>query len=106
AAGFWGSGGAGHEALLARRILAYSSARQSRFAEAKTRFEALRQAAYLSPDHGKQRTAIGEVAPTLEEEAVFQEAVCAGALGDKRAEEAEFNGFMRSYPQSILVHGA
>jgi hypothetical protein len=97
---------AGHEALLARRILAYSSARQKRFGEAKVRFEALRQAAYESPDHGKQRVAVGEVAPTLEEEGAFEEAVCTSALGDKRAAEAEYNGFMRAYPQSILIHAA
>ena len=96
----------GHEALLARRILAYSSARQKRFAEAKARFGALRQAAYESPDHGKQRVAVGEVAPTLEEEGAFEQAVCTGALGDKRAEEREMEGFMQSYPQSILVHAA
>ena len=98
--------GAGHEALLARRILAYSSARQGRFAEAKARFASLRQAAYESPDHGRQRIALGDTAPTLEEEGAFQEAVCTGALGDKRAEEAELDGFLRSYPQSILVHAA
>ena len=94
------------QALLARRILAYSSARQGRFAEAKARFASLRQAAYESPDHGQQRVALGDTAPTLEEEGAFQEAVCTGALGDKRAEEAELDGFLRSYPQSILVHAA
>ena len=94
------------QALLARRILAYSSARQGRFAEARARFASLRQAAYESPDHGQQRVALGDTAPTLEEEGAFQEAVCTGALGDKRAEEAELDGFLRSYPQSILVHAA
>ena len=97
---------AGHAALLARRILAYSSARRSRFSEAKARFGALRQAAYESPDHGRQRVALGEVAPTLEEEGAFQEAVCTGALGDKKAEEREMDAFLRLYPQSILVHAA
>ena len=103
---FWGSGGAGHEALLARRILAYASARQSRFAEAKTRFGALRQAAYESPDHGRQRVSLGDSASTLEEEGAFQAAVCTGALGDKRAAESELDGFMREYPRSVLVHAA
>jgi len=93
-------------ALLARRILAYSSARQNRFAEAKLRFGALRQAAYESPDHGVQRVPVGDVAPTLEEEGAFQQAVCTSALGDKRAAEAELDGFMRDYPRSILVHAA
>ena len=97
---------AAHEALLAKRILAYASARRSRFAEAKTRFGALRQAAYESPDHGRQRVALGEVAPTLEEEGAFEAAVCTGALGDKQGEEREMDGFMRTYPQSILIHAA
>ncbi|MCW3055743.1 MAG: apxIB [Chthonomonadales bacterium] len=96
----------GHQGLLARRILAYSSARQKRYGEAKTRFEALRQAAYESPNHGALRVAVGEVAPTLEEEGAFQEAVCTGAQGDTKAAEHEYDDFMRRYPQSILVHAA
>jgi hypothetical protein len=99
-------GDAGHEALLARRILAYSAARQSRYAEAKSRFETLRLAAYDSPDRGAQQAALGEAAPTLEEEGAFEEAVCTSALGDKRAAEAEFDDFMRHYPRSVLVHAA
>lgn len=106
ASGLTSNAQAGHEALLARRILAYSSARQRRFGEAKTRFDALRQAAYESPDHGRQKVAVGDAAPTLEEEGAFEAAVCTSALGDRRAAEAEYSGFMRAYPQSLLIHAA
>ena len=95
-----------HEGLLSLRVLAYDAARLKNFTLAKTRFESLRLAAYETPDHGKQRVPLGEVAPTLEEEGAFQKAVCTTAMGDKPAAEGEFNGFLTEYPQSILVHAA
>ena len=95
-----------HDGLLSLRVLAYDAARQKNFTLAKSRFESLRQAAYETPDHGKQRVPLGDVAPTLEEEGAFQKAVCTTAMGDKPAAEGEFNRFLTEYPQSILVHAA
>ena len=95
-----------HTALLARRIDAYSAAHRNDFRTARDRFEGLRQAAYESPDHGKQRLPIGEVASTLEEEGAFQEAVCTGKIEGAKAAEKQYDDFLRNYPDSILVHAA
>ena len=95
-----------HIALLAQRIKAYSAGYRQDYRQARERFEQLRQAAYLTPDHGAQKVRPGEVAPTLEEEGAFQKAVCTSALGDKAGAEAEWNAFLRDYPKSLLVHAA
>src|SRR5262249_17080032 len=54
--------------LEARPIPAYSAARRGDFPLARQHFDALRQAAYETPDHGKQQGVPGERLPTLEEE--------------------------------------
>lgn len=95
-----------HRALQARAIIAYSAAFQKDYSSANEWFADLQQAAAALPDHGKQQGRMGDVLPTWEEEAAFQQVVCLGALGHKMAAEAEYRQFMRRYPDSILIHAA
>jgi hypothetical protein len=100
------SGQTAHDGLLARSLLAYTSARQKRFEQARDRFEALRDAASKVAGHGPEQGRMGEPLPTYEEEAALQHAVCTGALGDKEGSEYEYRQFLINYPESILVHAA
>ena len=93
-------------AVLAQWIDAYAAGRRNDFQVARERFSYLRYMAALLPDHGKWPNKPGEVTPTLEEEGAFQHAVCTSAIGDQKGAEAEYYEFMRSYPTSVLVHGA
>jgi hypothetical protein len=90
----------------ARRVLAFSAARRKDFHLARERFAHLRQEAAQLPDRGRPEAKPGENPPTLEEEGAYQHAVLTAALGDRTAAEAEFRAFMRSYPESPLVHAA
>lgn len=94
------------QAAFARQILAYSAARRKDLPLARARFAALETEAARLPDGGKPEAALGEDPPTLTEEAAFQHAVCTGALGDKKAAEAEYVAFMKDRPDSPLVGAA
>jgi peptidase C39-like protein len=90
----------------ARWVLAFSAARRKDLRLARQRFSVLRQEASQLPDKGKPEAKPAENPPTLEEEGAYQHAVLTAALGDRKAAEAEFKAFMRSYPESPLVHAA
>jgi predicted double-glycine peptidase len=94
------------QVVLVRRVLAFSAARRKDLRLARERFAVLRQEASLLPDKGKPEAEPGENPPTLEEEGAYQHAVLTAALGDRKAAEAEFQAFMRQYPESPLVHAA
>jgi peptidase C39-like protein len=101
----------------ARWVLAFSAARRKDLRLARQRFSVLRQEAAALRAGGVQafrRSGVQESAeanvgakdPSLEEEGAYQHAVLTAALGDNEAAEAEFKAFMRSYPESPLVHAA
>jgi tetratricopeptide (TPR) repeat protein len=92
--------------LEARFLLAFAVARQQKFAQARTLFDNLREAAMAYPEGGAVPPSNGEVHPTMEEQGAYQRSICTLALGDKKAAEKELRVFMRRYPTSILVHGA
>lgn len=95
------------QAGQAELLAAYASAWRKDYATAQARFLRVQRLAGELPDHGARKVLVGEAPlPTLEEEAGFQHAVCVGAAGDKGGAEAEYDDFMRQYPQSILVHAA
>lgn len=93
------------DAVRARYILAFSAARRKDMKLARDRFTVLKQEASKLPDKGKPDSEPGEMNPTLEEEGAYQHAVCAAALGDKKAAEAEYLKFMKDYPESQLMNG-
>lgn len=90
----------------ARLLTAFSAARQKDLATARERFEIARREAASLPDHGAVAGAAGRRAPTLEESAAYQHAVCTAALGDTRAAESEWVAFMSAHPESPLVHAS
>jgi len=90
----------------ARRILAFSQARQQEYGEARAQFALLRREAAALPDRGRQEAGPSESTPTLEEEGTYQHAVLTAALGERKAAEAEYLALMRRYPESPLVHAA
>src|SRR5581483_371839 len=94
------------QGLHAQLLAAYSAARRKDFSLAKERFAELREDAAALPDHGARPQPLGEVVPTFEEEAAFQQAVCMGALQGQEAAEAAYRRFLCNYPQSILIHAA
>lgn len=95
------------QAGQAELLAAYASAWRKDYAGAGRKFLAVQRLAGELPDHGARKAALGDAPqPTLEEEASFQQAVCRGAAGDTRGAEAEYDDFMRQYPQSVLVHAA
>ncbi|BDI28740.1 hypothetical protein CCAX7_007910 [Capsulimonas corticalis] len=95
---------AAHEqSAQAYSLLAYAAARQHNLALARSRFETARLEAAKLPDKGVQPTEPGMPAPTLEEDAAYEHAVCTGALGHAAAAESEYMAFMRRYPESPLV---
>jgi len=93
-------------AVEAQNILAYSAARRKDFKLARERFEVMRKEAAQLPDKGKPDTEPGVISPSLEEDAAYQHAVCAAAMGDKKAAEAEYLRFIREHPDSSLIYGA
>jgi len=96
-------------ALRARHLLAFAAARQKDLATARIQFALLRVEAAKLPDHGKTDAPVrlGEMpAPTLEEDAAYQHAVCTAALGDKAGAEKEYVAFMHTYPSSPLVQAS
>jgi len=94
------------QAVEARTLMAYAAARRHDLPLARTRFAVTRREAARLPDRGKQVAQSGQNAPTMEEDAAYQHAVCTAALGDKAGAEAEYVSFMRAYPESPLVQGA
>lgn len=94
------------QAAEAELLAGYAAAWRKDYMTAGERFRATQALAGELPDHGAHPAKLGEVQPTIEEEASFQHAVCTGARGDKQAAEQEYDDFMRQYPQSILVHAA
>lgn len=96
--------------LQAQLVAAYAAARRHDMALARERFTQVRDSAEQLADHGAYPQKLGEVTPPMEEEAAFQMAVCTGVIGDKaqaqKNAESEYKGFMRSYPDSILIHAA
>lgn len=93
-------------AAQARLLLAFSAARRKDLSLARDRFAEARHVASKLPDHGKQSAGLGDPQPSIEEEAAYQHAVCTGALGEKDEAEREYIAFMKSYPESPLVHAA
>lgn len=94
------------QGLQAQLLSAYSAARRKDFSLAKERFAELREDAAALPDRGARPQPLGEVVPTFEEEAAFQQAVCTGALQGQEAAEAGYRRFVCNYPQSVLIHAA
>lgn len=94
------------QAAQAQLMAAYASAWRKDYPLAATRFRTVQTLASELPDHGAAVQRLGELNATLEEEAALQHAVCISAEGDTRAAEAEYDGFLRQYPQSVLVHAA
>ena len=94
------------QAAQAELMAGYAAAWRKDYPLAASRFRTVQTLAGELPDHGAPVQRLGEVNPTLEEEAALQHAVCVGAEGNKQDAEAEYDGFMRQYPQSILVHAA
>jgi len=94
------------QAAQAEMVSAYSAARRKNFVVADGRFLQVRDMAEGLPDHGAIAAPLGQVEPTLEEEAVFQHAVCIGAQGNQQASEESYKDFLHHYPDSILIHAA
>lgn len=94
------------QAARAALLWAYTAAWKHDFATAGERFTLARNIAGSLPDHGAAPFHYGDPEPSIEEEAAFQETVCAGA-GRKAIEaEAGYRRFMQLYPQSLLIHAA
>ena len=97
------------DAVTARQIQAFAAARRRDLPLARARFALLKKEAAALPDGGRPLTpaAVGEApAPTFEENAAYQHAVCTGALGDTAGAEAEYVAFLKAYPDSPLIHAA
>jgi len=95
-----------YQGLQARRTLAYAAARRKDFSLARQRFTDLRDTAGYLPDRGVQKPILGEILPTFQQEGAFQDAVCTGVLEGQSAAEAAYRRFLKSYPESVLVHAA
>jgi predicted double-glycine peptidase len=87
-------------------VLAYSAARRHDLKLARARFQAEATAAETLPDKGSQTIKYGDPQPTLTEDAVYQHAVCTGALGDKAGAEQEYLQFIQHHADSPLVNSA
>jgi hypothetical protein len=99
------------DVLRARQVMAFAAARRKDLTLARARFAQVRteavNAAQALPEVADRPAPVdGSPAATLEENAAFQHAVCTAALGDKAAAEKEYIAFMRTYPESPLVHAA
>jgi len=95
-----------HQEAMAYLIWAYSAARQHRFSQAYDLFLRCRSVAEALPDHGAPKPVLGEMVPTLEEEAAYEAVCCLQGEGKRQEAEAGYLQFLRDYPQSILIHGA
>lgn len=94
------------KAVEARYLLAFAAARRKNMPQARDRFAVLQSEASKLPDKGAQAPLPGVIRPTLEQEAAYEHAVCTAAMGDKKAAEAEYFAFLRSYPDSPLIDAA
>jgi predicted double-glycine peptidase len=108
------------ERLRSRWVLAFSAARRKQLPQARREFAALQREAAQVPDPDRKvrlesgpdaerraaRIAPGAQDPTLEEDAAYQHAVLTAAIEGPAKGEAEYCAFMRSYPESPLVHAA
>ncbi len=97
------------DAARARQIQAFAAARRHDLPLARARFALLKKEAAALPNKGRSQTPtpVGEApAPSLEESAAYQHAVCTGALGDTAGAETEYVAFLKAYPDSPLIHAA
>ena len=94
------------QSVQASSLMAYAAARRHDLALARDRFKNAQLEASKLPDKGVQTAEPGMAAPTLEEDAAYEHAVCTGALGHAAAAEAEYVSFMRRYPESPLVQAS
>lgn len=98
------------DVLRARQVLAFSAARRNDMKRAREQFALVRteaaSAAKAIPEVAARPISTDGPAATLEENAAYQHAVCTAALGDKAGAEKEWVAFMRTYPESPLVHAS
>ena len=90
----------------ARMVVAYSQARQKDLKSARQTFAVAAVTAAALPDHGEPPAPIGQQPTGLDEDALYQHAVCTAALGDKAGAEKEYRQFMRDHPDSPLLQAA
>ncbi len=99
-----------HEALFQQAqgymIRAYAHARMHQFPGAQTDFNNAENIADELPDHGEYKFVLGEMQPTLEEEAAFEQVTCISAEGHKHEAEQGYMAFMRQHPMSVLIQAA